>query len=81
MVTPGRLSRAKLNAAKPFELDDVDATGEQQRVEVDLRPALADLDLDAVLAIDAGRGRLEDAAGLGLRAPGRVVDELVERLG
>ena len=47
MATPGMLSRAKLKVRKRVALDHVDAPGEQQRVDVELRSALADLDLEA----------------------------------
>ena len=61
-------------------LDHVGAAGQQQRVDVELRPALADLDVEPVLLVEAGRQRLVKAAMLGLGAPVGLVAEFVQRL-
>ena len=69
-----------IDALERVRHDHVDAPAEQELRGVLLRPALADVALDAVFLVDAVGGREIEAAMLGLRAPVGLVADLVERL-
>ena len=58
----------------------VDTAGQQQLADVEAGPALAQVALDAGLAVQAGGDRLVEAAMLGLGAPVGAEAHLVERL-
>ena len=60
--------------------DHVDATREQQLADIEARPALAQVTLNAVLPVDAGGDGLVVAAMLGLGAPVGMKGKPVERL-
>jgi hypothetical protein len=58
----------------------VDPPGEQHLPDVEARPTLAQVDLEAARLVEAGGDRLIKAAMLGLGTPVGVEGELVQRL-
>ena len=60
--------------------DHVDPAGQQHLPDVEARPALAQIDLEAARLVEAGGDRLIETAMLGLGAPVGLEGELVQRL-
>ncbi len=66
---------------EPARHDHVDPAAHKELRVVDLWPAHAQIAVDAVLFVEAGRDRLIEAAMLGLGAPVGLVAHLVQDLG